>query len=181
MKIIGEPNIKYYVVHHSAVSRAAQPLQRDAINSYHKNKWGSLSSLGWYGGYNLYTEPTGERTQFRAIGEETIAQVGYNCDVPSRCTAISHCFGGDFRVEKPTIHQVEDLRRGYLDAKELWPDIKLVQHKDLQGGRTCAALESSYLLSLIEPDDELERLRRENEQLRGMVTQLIRVIQKNYV
>ena len=85
--MVEKPDIKYYAVHNSAVSRSVQPLQRDIINQYHKDKWSSLSSLGWYIGYNRYTEPDGTRTECRAIGEETLANVGHNCDVasPGQC------------------------------------------------------------------------------------------------
>lgn len=190
LKIKGKPNIKFYVVHHSAVSRATQPLQRDAINEYHRYKdWGGgwkqshPSDLGWWGGYNLYTEPTGERTQFRLIGEETIANVGHNCAGSNDCDAISHCFGGLFSKESMTTMQVADLKRGFNEAKAIWPDIKILQHSDIQAGRTCAELSTPWLEALVADDeDELTKLRRENElllkqnlQLISLVTQLIKL------
>lgn len=198
MKIKGSPDIKLYVVHHSAVSRATQPLQRDAINEFHRTKdWGGgwrqphPSELGWWGGYNFYTEPTGERTQFRYIGEETIANVGHNCAGINDCDAISHCFGGNFATEGMTEMQVADLKRGFAEAKAIWPDIKIVQHSDVQPGRTCAELSSPWLEALVaEPEKEtakqtIARLEKEIEgrdkmikQLVFMVTSLLKIVKK---
>src|SRR3990167_4334029 len=60
------------------------------VNQLHKQRWNFKSSLGKNGGYNLFYELDGKRTQFRAIGEETAAQKGHNFDV------ISVCFAGNF-------------------------------------------------------------------------------------
>lgn len=198
LKIKGSPNIKLYVVHHSAVSRATQPLQRDPINEFHRTKdWGGgwrqphSSELGWWGGYNLYTEPTGERTQFRLIGEETIANIGHNCSTPGTCDAISHCFGGNFATEGMTTMQVEDLKKGFNEAKAIWPDIKIVQHSDVQPGRTCAELSTPWLEALVSvPEKEtkdqiIARLTKELanrdkmiKQLIVLSTQLLKIIKK---
>lgn len=56
------------------------------IDTYHKNKWGMQSSMGAFVGYNaIYDPKTREFSQFRAIGEETIAQRGHNFDTFSLC------------------------------------------------------------------------------------------------
>lgn len=173
---------KYYVVHHSAVSRNIQPQQIETINNYHKSKWNSLSSLGYYVGYNRYTEPTGKRYETRSLTEETIANIGHNCDIESRCDVISHCLGGDFSKEKPTSFQINDVVEGFREAQKQWPNIKLVQHKDIQGGRTCAELTDEYLQSWISDktncQSELERIKKERDIYKNAFNTLYKYITK---
>lgn len=182
MKYQGKPDIKYIVLHHTAVSRKAQPLQFDAVNQYHKNKWGMRSSLGYYGGYNFLVEPTGLRQQYRTIGEETVAQIGLNCDVPSRCTAISYCMAGDFRVEKPTDYQVADFRSFVEEVKKTYPKVVVKQHKDVAPGRTCAELEpleiASWLRKPDSKDEIIAKLKKQNQQLIAILNHLIKLITK---
>ena len=41
LKIKGNPDIKLYVVHNTAVSRKDVPLQLDMVNDFHRTKdWG---------------------------------------------------------------------------------------------------------------------------------------------
>lgn len=198
MKYRGTPNITTIVLHHSAVSRAVQPFQLNSVNQYHKTKdWGggwrqtSSSNLGWWVGYNFFCEPTGQRTQTRLIGEETIANKGMNCDVPSRCTAISYCMAGNFAVEKPTQMQVDDFVSFVKEVQEKYPDVVLKQHKDVQPGRTCAQLSDAEIQSWISPvkketkDETIARLTKERDtfkkqtkQLIEFVTTLLKLIQK---
>lgn len=178
----GNPKITTIVLHHTAVSRSAQPTQTTEVNNYHKGKWNYISELGYYGGYNFIVEPTGKRTQYRKVGEETIANVGMNCDVPSRCTAISYCMAGDFRVEKPTDLQVSDFRQFIAELKKTYPNVLIKQHKDVQTGRTCAELSDSELDKItaqdITKDQYIAQLEGENKKLSSMVTQLISIITK---
>lgn len=191
LKFKGQPKITYVVLHHTAVRRTQQPLQLDAVNTYHKNKdWGggwkqpAPSELGWWGGYNFFVEPTGDRTQFRKIGEETIAQRGHNCDIDKRCDAISYCLAGDFRYEKPTELQITDLISFLREVLAYYPDVQLVQHKDLQTGRTCAALSPAELEQWMNEargigktkDQIIAVLRAENTQLRQLVKKLVTIL-----
>jgi len=177
-----KPAITTVVLHHTAVSRARQPLQATAVNTYHKQKWGSVSDLGKYGGYNFIVEPTGKRTQYRKIGEETIAQIGNNCDTPSRCGMISYCMAGDFRVEKPTQHQVADFVDFVEEVRSKYPNAVIKQHKDVAKGRTCAELSSKEISSWFTVTDDkdkmIERLKNQNSQLISMVTLLISLLRK---
>jgi len=184
-----KPAITTVVLHHTAVSRARQPLQTTSVNTYHKNKdWGGgwrqphPSELGFYGGYNFIVEPTGKRTQYRKIGEETIAQIGNNCDTPSRCGMISYCMAGDFRVEKPTSHQVADFVDFVTEVRSKYPDAVIKQHKDVASGRTCAELSadeiSSWFTDTDDKDKIIERLKKQNSQLISMVTLLISLLKK---
>lgn len=178
----GEPAIKHIILHHTAVSRSKQPIQYDSVNKYHKSKWNMVSELGQYTGYNFFCEASGALTQARKIGEETIAQIGMNCDVPSRCLGISFCMAGDFRVEKPTKEQVAVFRKFIKDVKEKYPNVTIIQHKDADKNRTCAELTQSELNDIIkEPskEDYVKNLEVEVAALRQMVNQLMEIIRKH--
>lgn len=181
----GKPAITTIVLHHSAVSRKTRTLQWDSINNYHRTHFGqtSPSELGYYVGYNFLCEPTGSRKQARKVGEETIAQVGMNCDVPSRCGAISYCMSGDFRVESPTQQQVDDFREFIAEVKKTYPNVTVKQHKDVQAGRTCAALTQIELENISttkadSKDEQIALLKKQNKQLIQMVTTLIKLLTK---
>ena len=182
------------VLHNTAVSRSKAPLQRDAVNKYHRQRWNSPSSLnGSFIGYNYFCEPTGKRTQERSIGEETIAVIGYNWDIPSRGGYVHYCMAGYFKVEKPTALQVADIRllKRELEAQEYTVKV-LVQHKDLDTNRTCAELSAVDIAAMFElpPEGEsdsekiirLEAELKKNQtmikSLIAMVTQLITIIKK---
>lgn len=150
------------------------------------------SELGYYVGYNFFCEPTGQRTQTRKIGEETIAQIGNNCDIPSRCGMVSYCMAGYFAVEKPTQFQVDDFIAFIREIQSQYPDVVLKQHKDVYPSRTCAELSNAEIQQWILPpivketpeqkiarlELSVETLTKQNKQLIGMVTQLIKLIQK---
>jgi len=188
----GKPNTTTIVLHNTAVSRMVQTLQFDAVNNHHKRKWNMLSALGFYTGYNFFCEPTGKRTQTRLVGEETIAQIGNNCDVPSRCGMISYCMAGYFKVEKPTQFQVDDFIAFIREVQVTYPDVVLKQHKDVYPSRTCAELSDAEIQKWLEApagdesdEDKISRLEatvetltRQNKTLIGMVTKLIKIITK---
>ena len=144
-------------------------------------------------GYNFFCEATGHRTQERYIGEETIAQIGNNWDIPQRGGTISYCMAGDFRVEKPTQMQVDDFKQFLTELEDAGFTVSsVVQHKDLHPGRICAALTEADLQALTQRppsresvsqkiarlENELVRSRAMIKQLTGMVTLLIRMFNK---
>jgi len=153
--------VTYVALHHTAVSRRSQPQQHAGVERFHRNKdWGggwkqpAPSSLGKWTGYNFFKDPVGPRIQCRAVGEETIANRGHNCDVPERCTAISYCMAGDFRVEKPTLDQVADFVAFVDEVRKHYPNVQIVQHHDLDLARTCAELAQSYIDSWFNEEDD---------------------------
>lgn len=83
-----------------------QNFTAEQVEQGHKERWNFISSLGRYGGYNFFIEVSGKLTQFRAIGEETAAQVKYNLN------SVSICLAGNFTpgVELPTPEQVKTLQ-----------------------------------------------------------------------
>ena len=146
-------DIKYLAVHHTAVSHKLAPAQFDAVNRYHRQKWGKKSSLGYYVGYHYYLGKGGELTQTRKHHEESVAIIGHNCDTPSRCDTISVCLAGDFNQEYPTEQQVNRLQGLYLILQKHYPGLKVVGHRDLQEERTCpGALINKDFFRMIEGD-----------------------------
>lgn len=182
----GQPAIHTIVLHDTAVSRATQGEQLQAVNNHHKGNWNMKSELGWYVGYNFFCEASGGRTQTRLVGEETVAQIGNNCDVPSRCGMVSYCMAGYFAVEKPTTLQIADFVAFVEEIRSKYPDAVIKQHKDVYPGRTCAELSAEEIESWFagpgDTNDELlatiEKLKKQNVQLVGMVKTLLAYIMK---
>lgn len=186
-----EPKKIIVALHHTAVSRKKQPLQYDAVNTFHKNKdWGGgwkqkvPTSLGKWGGYNVFCEPTGERGWYRRYGEETIAQRGFNCTSLGNCFVLSYCMAGDFRVEKPTDFQVSDFQSFIKELQAAYPNavIEVQQHHNLDANRTCAELTAEYIAEWFRSesggkDKIIASLREENAKLKKQVKKLIGYLQ----
>jgi N-acetylmuramoyl-L-alanine amidase len=98
--------VKIYV-HHTAVSRTAQPKQFLPVNRYHEQEFGNYckSSMGYFGGYHILIEPDGTEYRYREDLEESCAQTGHNT------TALSVCLSGNFDIETPTDAQIATLKR----------------------------------------------------------------------
>ena len=148
--MIQNPKIKYIGVHHTASSRMSGRNQLNAVDTYHKNKnWGTVkspfvqdhpSSLGWYVGYNYFVDVDGTVTNTRAVGEETIANVGHNCDTEGTCDTVSICVAGDFNQELLNDSEILSLRTLIRECQTKYPQAQVVFHRDLQPGRTCAGI-----------------------------------------
>lgn len=111
-KYISFENIKYCVGHHAGgyyndPNASTQHETAEDIDSWHKIRWPNFkSSLGYWGGYNFYIEKLGKIIQFRAIGEETAAQLGHNKD------SVSICLAGNFTkgIDMLTPEQIKSLK-----------------------------------------------------------------------
>lgn len=183
MHVVGHPNIDKLALHHTAVSRTNTQL--DAVNRYHKNKWGMRSQLGWYVGYNFFCDIDGTITQTRTIGEETVANRGHNCDVDARCDTVSFCFAGNFNKELPSDAQIEAFKRWYKQFSNTF-EAQVVGHRDIQDNRTCPGvlMTDAYIQKrLLEkpqyPDaedakkKEIAELYRQLDTLRALLRRLI--------
>lgn len=193
----------YIVLHHTAVSRDKQKKQLQPVNTYHRDKnWGTeanpwyqpkSSSLGWYVGYNYFCDVNGKRTNTREIGTETIAQTGHNCDVPKRCDCVSYCLAGNFNNELPTEAQLKDFRKFVAEMEELYPNIRIIFHSDIQKYRTCPGklLTKEYLKSIMlkkvvyasdgvdkEKDEEISKLKHRISILETIIKVLTSVLNR---
>lgn len=113
---------------------SSQYLTAEQVNTAHKERFNMLSSLGFYGGYNFYIDKDGKITQFRAIGEETMAQKNWNYGG----VAISICLAGNFTtgVDDPTFLQISALK-GLIKQLPKVSYSHIVPHRFLQPGTEC--------------------------------------------
>lgn len=107
--------IKYIALHHGGglqndIYAKSQHLGWERIDQAHKDRWNFISGLGFYGGYNFYISVDGTYKQFRLIGEETAAQIGYNFNCVSFCTAGNFIERNGIRIEQPTEAQIKTLK-----------------------------------------------------------------------
>ncbi len=70
---------------------------------YHQSKWGFLSTLGFYVGYQYIIEKTGAIRQARADDEEGAHTLGENT------RSIGIMLAGNFDADVPTWPQIESL------------------------------------------------------------------------
>lgn len=141
-------NTKYLVVHHTASGwdrpkESSQHLTAIDINELHRIRFDLQSSLGWWGGYNIYIDKKGDITQFRAIGEETCAQYGYNFDG----IAISVCLAGNFTPGSPDMPTAAQIRTLQFIRKTLTEDGIVFDEKNIVPHRRFANT-SCYGMSL---------------------------------
>jgi len=105
--------IRHIAVHHSGgyannYYGSSFHLTWREINSAHKQRWNFPSQhiKDSYGGYNFIYDPKNNTFhQFRAIGEETAAQLGYNFDT------ISICIIGNYSLRPGTKEPVDPLTK----------------------------------------------------------------------
>ncbi len=136
--IIYSPNYKkenttHWAIHHTGglgqnQYASTRLLTADNIDKAHKARWNYKSSLGYFSGYNFFIDFQGNITQFRAIGEETMAQKGYNFDGK----VISICLAGNFTkgIDMPTKEQEIALRELYKQLPQVAP-YNIVPHRKL--------------------------------------------------
>lgn len=121
-------NVKWVMVHHSAISYDKNPNQFEANNRVHK-KWGVKSSLGFYLGYNYEISKCGIVRQARRDGERTVAcwQQGMN---NGKC--IHLCLDGNFSIQFPTPQQEKSLTKLLKELKLKYPNIKIIYHRHIK-------------------------------------------------
>lgn len=177
-------DIKYIAIHNTGglgndPYASTQHLTWQDINNAHRDRWskdfpGFFSRLSnstqLWGGYNVFINKDGEIKQFRAVGEETGAQIGHNFDT------ISICLAGNFSLKDGTpVDQPTDKQRAMLTLllQAIWegktrsflvvlPDINvsvpfynILPHRLLQVGKITScfgdALPDSWGQDLLKP------------------------------
>ena len=172
--------IKYRVLHHTAVLREDKFLQFNAVNNYHRQKFGGKSALGYWMGYTGFIDGNGIFTQTRLVGEESYAVIGHNCDIPSNCDSVSFClaFNGEKEVlNKRQRNTVKKLYNGEFELKTAPAysdfDIKKLEdkfHREMQDHRVCPGglITHQYLDDLLNETFETEyKKKNENEDIRN--------------
>ena len=105
---------QYIILHHAAADGSPEN-----VHEYHKSK-------GWTGiGYNMYVRKNGQIYEGRPLDKIGAHCVGYN----DRSVGI--CFEGNFEVERMSQTQIDAGRKALAHVRALYPNAKVVQHKDL--------------------------------------------------
>jgi len=107
------------VIHHEAGNSGF-----NSVNLYHKEKWGSISSLGFYIGYHYYIEKNGRLYQGRRDNE-----IGLHC-IPND-GKIGICLQGNSNNEKPTEAQFKTLIELTEKLKKAYNIQAVHGHRDL--------------------------------------------------
>jgi N-acetyl-anhydromuramyl-L-alanine amidase AmpD len=174
--------MKNIAIHHTAVVRTSTP-QLNAVNRYHKGKWNMKSRLGYYVGYNYFIDVDGTVTQTRAWTEETIANVGHNCDTPARCDTISICLADNYNTTPYIADAQSDSLDGLIaDIKKHHPKIEVVGHRDLQTSRTCPganinAFNFTHWNNIQSNDSDDSEKQKEIEALQKRLDRLLAILQ----
>ncbi len=134
-------DIKYLAIHHTEVRASECGSQFEAVNEYHRRKWGNQSFLRKWGGYNAFIDVDGTLTWYRLYGEKSAAQLAHNFDT------LSICMAGNFNVDMPEACQIKSLVK-FLYAH---PGLTIVFHRDL-ADRTCPGtkLDKQWLKKVLE-------------------------------
>ncbi len=126
-------NVKYVILHHTAVSRTKNNDQFVANNEYHRKKWDYKSSLGYYLGYHYEISPAGVVKQARTENEPGAHTAGYN-DV-----SIGIAMDGNFDIEMPTQAQIDALKTLLSGVIQRHPGAAIAYHRNF-AKKTCPGL-----------------------------------------
>jgi hypothetical protein len=123
--------MKYIALHHSITPLnmgEAQSLK--IIEDTHIKNFGLNPSKlnGSSIGYNFTIDRYGIIKQWRNIGEETMAQKGYNFDTVSICMLID----GDKQM--PTLQMLQSVKKLVYDTRKTYGNIPLKPHRWFTGG-----------------------------------------------
>jgi len=150
--------MKQIAVHHTAVRRTNSKQLR-GVDRHHRDKFGMLSSLGWYVCYHEFVDVNGQITKCRMDTEETCANRGHNCNVPEKCDTYSVCFALDGDTQTFNEAQIKAWRK--IEKRK---NLKTVLHKDIQVNRTCPGrrITLEYLDGLLSDDRDNNQEKKEN-------------------
>jgi len=114
-------NVKYLLIHHSAVSRSIKWNQYWMMKLYHISRgWGDI-------GYHYVIEPSGEVRKGRPDNKLGVHTVGYNHN------SLGICLSGNFSKENPTDEQVyslQELLLGLSKAHRI-PLENIISHREV--------------------------------------------------
>lgn len=139
-------DIVYLAIHHTEVRASDNGYQFDAVNEYHRRRFGNQSFLRKWGGYNAFIDVDGTLTWYRLYGEKSAAQLAHNFDT------LSVCMAGNFNTDMPTDPQVKTLAKFLYEHSSL----VIVFHRDL-ADRTCPGtnLSKQWLQKILEENKPL--------------------------
>lgn len=92
---------KKIIVHHTADTSLQEQFQK--VNEYHKERFDSISQIGYYVGYHYFIEKSGSVIQARLEDE-----IGVHCK-GQNTTSIGIVLAGNFDFQMPTNNQIISL------------------------------------------------------------------------
>lgn len=144
---------KYIIIHCTDVSYKVLRDQFSSVNTYHKNKWGSKSSLGYYVGYHRLI--TGGKNYHARKDSD----VGVHCNtvvdgVSMNFQSLGICLGFDGDIEYPPQPDLDLCIAQIIDWMDEYsiPLDKVVTHAMYSNdGKTCpgSLLNAEYFRNLI--------------------------------
>lgn len=147
-------NIKFLVLHHSAVSYNKNPNQFDAIDRYHKSKgWGMI-------GYHYVIEKNGTLKVGRKEN-----QVGAHCkEEGMNFKSIGIMMTGNFDIEMPTEAQKRSLRGLLLKLVARYPQAEITYHRHWATYKSCPGklIKDNWAKNLIKENKMLKLIREKN-------------------
>lgn len=185
---------KYVLVHCSAVDYNRAPVQFFAINNYHKGRGFPKSTLGYHGGYHIFTEKDGIERRYREDWE-----VGAHCNqkvdgVSMNFQSLAVGFAGNGDVQLPTQAQIDTLKKRINKwcAKYDIPktNVFIVPHRKFTPWKTCygTLLSDDWAYRLVEPKKpaayevlatgEIEMLHKKIDIIKQMILTLTILINK---
>jgi len=122
------PDPRYIIIHHGAGD-----WDFETVNRSHKNKWGFVSSLGYYIGYQYFIEFDGRVYQGRRDNEEGAHTVGDVAHYYNR-NSIGICLQGNMEIEEPTTNQLSSLKSLINKKKQEYQisNERVYGHRELQ-------------------------------------------------
>jgi len=168
-------------VHHTAVSRAVQSRQFLPVNRYHQRKFGAycLSSMAYYGGYQILIEPDGTEYRYREDNEEGCHTKGFN----DRSLAVA--LAGHFDIESPTDAQIRTLKkrlRKWVDRYNISLE-KIKPHRAV-ANTTCygSNLANDWGKRILDDSREVElvKLQKKLDRLQLIIIALQKLIRRLY-
>jgi len=119
----GKNKPKKIIVHHTADASLQSQFQK--VNEYHKERWDTISELGYYVGYHYIIEKDGSVIQARKEEEMGMHCLGQNFD------SIGISLAGNFDFQLPTANQIVSLCKlvDYLVKKWQIPANDIFPHR----------------------------------------------------
>lgn len=117
------------IVHHTAISRAKNPAQFDAVNRYHKDKgWGMI-------GYQYLIEADGTVKKGRRENQTG----AHTSQKWMNVRSIGICLTGNFDIEEPTLEQVKALHSLVVQLQNKYniPVKKVFPHRHFAKYKSC--------------------------------------------
>ena len=163
-------NIKYIIIHHSALNSLEFDPQFDVINNGHKERnWGTVSKpiyakkskRGYYVQYHYFIESNGKVKRGRGENE-----VGWHCGHwKTNKSSIAICLAGNFDEELPTKEQKESLTNILKDLKLAYPNAEIKYHRDIKPTH-CPGLRISkdWAKNLILNDNNMRYVKSETKE-----------------